>query len=370
MGWALRRAVAAQKVGMAEESTQFEDVLLDAYSQAVVGAVDKVGPSVVNIEVRQKLRSGDRAPAHRGATQANPTATGSGFLFTPDGFLLTNSHVAQRAVAIEVTHPDGRQFAAVLVGDDPDSDLAVLRVAATDLPYATLGDSQAMKVGQLVIAMGNPHGFQFTVTTGVISALGRSLRSRTGRLIDNVIQTDAAINPGSSGGPLANARGEVVGVNTAIIAGAQGICFAIAGNTAKLVAGRLMSFGRVQRGRLGIAGQTTVLPRSLARYYRLPAESGVRVLAVEPGGPALQSDLLTGDVIVAFNDRPVTSIDDLQRLVTFEKVGVPTSLTIIRGNRRLDVQIVAEEAGRARRVRSGSSLASGVSGRGRRGPAR
>lgn len=347
---------------MADERAQVEDVLLDAYSQAVVGAVDKVGPSVVNIEVRQKPRSGDGGPARRGATQANPTATGSGFLFTPDGFLLTNSHVVQRAAAIEVTHPDGRQFAAVLVGDDPDSDLAVLRVTASDLPYATLGDSQAMKVGQLVIAMGNPHGFQFTVTAGVVSALGRSLRSRTGRLIDNVIQTDAALNPGSSGGPLASARAEVVGVNTAMIAGAQGICFAIAGNTAKLVAGQLMRFGRVRRGRLGIEGQTATLPRSLARYYRLSAESGVRVLAVEPGGPALQSDLLTGDIIVAVDDEPVTSIDDLQRLITFEKVGVPISLTVIRGNRKLDLEIVAAEAGRPRRVRSGSSPVSGVSG--------
>jgi S1-C subfamily serine protease len=353
-------------VSMAEESAQFKDVLLDAYSQAVVAAVEKVGPSVVNIEVRQTSRSADDGPTRRGPTQGNPTATGSGFLFTPDGFLLTNSHVAHGASAIEVTHPDGRQFAAVLVGDDPDSDLAVLRVTGTDLAYATLGDSQAMKVGQLVIAMGNPHGFQFTVTAGVISALGRSLRSRTGRLIDNVIQTDAALNPGSSGGPLANARGEVVGVNTAMIAGAQGICFAIAGNTAKLVAGQLMSYGRVRRGRLGIGGQTASLSRSLARYYRLPADSGVRVLSVEPGGPARKADLLTGDVIVAYDDRPVTSIDDLQRLLTSDKVGVPTPLTVLRGNRKLDLEIEAEEAGGARRVRSTTSAASGVGGPGRR----
>jgi S1-C subfamily serine protease len=348
---------------MAEEIPQSTDDLLDAYSQAVVGAVEKVGPSVVNIEVQQKPRPGGDGPTRRRATATNPTATGSGFLFTPDGFLLTNSHVAHGAAAIEVTHPDGRQFAATLVGDDPDSDLAVLRVTATDLPYAMLGDSQAMKVGQLVIAMGNPVGFQFTVTTGVISALGRSLRSTTGRLIDNVIQTDASLNPGNSGGPLVNARGEVVGVNTAMIMGAQGICFAIAGNTAKLVAGQLMRFGRVRRGRLGLAGQNQPVERSLARYYKLTAENGVRVIAVEPTGPAHDTDILTGDVIIAFDGQPVASIDDLQRLVTFEKVGLPTMVTVLRGNRRLDVLITPEEAGRARRTRAPS--ASGVSGRGK-----
>jgi S1-C subfamily serine protease len=352
---------------MADQQAQTDLSGLDPYSQAVVRAVDSVGPSVVNIEVRHEPRAGQAPPrqgrgGRPGRAPEGQTGTGSGFLFTPDGFLLTNSHVAQGASRIEVTHPDGRSFSAVLVGDDPDTDLAVLRVTGTDLPYATLGDSAAMRVGELVVAMGNPVGFQFTITAGVISALGRSLRSLTGRLIDNVIQTDAALNPGNSGGPLANTRGEVVGVNTAMIMGAQGICFAIASNTAKLIAGQLMRHGRVRRGRLGIAGQNTPLPRAVARYYHLAAESGVRIMAIEPAGPAQQANVLAGDVIVSYDDQPVTSIDDLQRLVTFDKVGITSRLSVIRGTQRVDLLITAEEAGRAR-VRPASSAARGVSGR-------
>jgi S1-C subfamily serine protease len=314
--------------------------LLDAYSQAVVGAVARVSPAVVHLEVTQRPR------AQRGRGQHfrhEGRGNGSGFLFTPDGFILTNSHVVHRAERIEVTLADGRKYAADRIGDDPDTDLAVVRVQAPDLKPAVLGDSQAIQPGQLVVAIGHPYGFQSSVTAGVVSALGRSMRSRSGRLIDSVIQTDAALNPGNSGGPLVNSRGEVIGVCTAVILPAQGLCFAIAINTAKFVAGHLIQDGRIRRGKLGVAGQNVPLQRSLVRFYNLTVDSGVRVVSVEPDSPAARAGLQEGDVIIAFDGQNVGEIDDLHRLLTEKQVGVPAPLTIVRFPEKLVLPITPEE---------------------------
>ncbi len=313
-----------------ESTALSDDELLDAYSQAVIGAAEKVSPSVVNIEVSD------------GARRAG--GSGSGFIFTPDGFLLTNSHVVHGAAKIEVTLLDGRRGEAQLIGDDPETDLAVIRINAPNLIPVVFGDSNKIRVGQLAIAIGNPYGFQYSVTAGVISALGRSLRSRTGRLIDNVIQTDAALNPGNSGGPLVNSRGEVIGVNTAVILPAQGICFATAINTAKYVAAQLIKEGRVRRSYIGVGGQTVQLHRRLVRHHNLTVETGVLVVSPEPGGPASKAGVQEGDVIVAFEDRPITGIDDLHRLLTDQKVGVKSNLTVIRGNEKLTLSITPEDS--------------------------
>jgi S1-C subfamily serine protease len=313
-----------------------DDGLLDAYSRAVVGAVEKVGPSVVNIDVFKRARGREvRA------------GSGSGFIFTPDGFILTNSHVVAGAARMEATLLDGRRLAARHVGDDPDTDLAVVQVDAPGLVAAALGRSRSVRPGQVVIAIGSPYGFQCTVTTGVVSALGRSLRSRSGRLIDNVIQTDAALNPGSSGGPLVNTAGEVIGVNTAVILPAQGICFAIAIDTVTFVAGRLIKDGAVRRAYVGVAGQNVPLHRRLARAHALPHESAVLVAAVEEGSPARRAGLREGDLIVAFDGRAVAGIDDLHRMLAEERVGARSRLTIVRGTEKLDVEIVPAEARRA-----------------------
>jgi S1-C subfamily serine protease len=314
-----------------------DEALLDAYSRAVVGAAEKVAPSVVRIDVRHRLVGGPRPPME-------VSGSGSGFVFTPDGLILTNSHVVHRASAIEVTLADGRHVEADLVGDDPDTDLAVVRIGAPDLVPATLGDSQALRPGQLAIAIGNPYGFQATVTAGVVSALGRSLRSQSGRLIDDIIQTDTALNPGNSGGPLVNSRGEVIGVNTAVIRPAQGIAFAVAINTVKFVAGRLIRDGRIRRGYIGMAGQNVPLHRRLVRFHRLPVESGVLVVSVEPNSPAQRAGLREGDVIVAFDGQPTAAIDDLHRLLTEKQIGARLPLTIIRGTERQDIAIVSEES--------------------------
>ena len=324
---------------------QQDEELFDAYSRAVVGAAERVSPSVVNIEARS--RRGGAGSGRRGSG-----GSGSGFVFTPDGFVLTNSHVVHGASRLEVTLNDGRKCEAELVGDDPETDLAVVRTGAQNLLPVELGDSQVVRPGQLVVAIGNPYGFQCTVTAGVVSALGRSLRTRTGRLIDDVIQTDAALNPGNSGGPLVDSRGRVVGVNTAVILPAQGICFAIAVNTAKFVAGRLIKEGRVRRSYIGVAGQNVPLPRRVAHFYRLPSETGLLVVSVEPGSPAARAGLRDGDVIVGFDGRDIAGIDDLHRLLTDERVGRSAPLNVIRHTEKLTLEITPEDS-KSREERAG-----------------
>lgn len=314
--------------------------LLDAYSRAVVGVAENISPSVVKIQVAQPARSGEQRERQGG---------GSGFVFTPDGLILTNSHVVHDASRIEVALADGRHFPAHTVGDDPATDLAVLRldVSNSDAPgliAAPLGDSRQLRVGQLAIAIGNPYGFQYTVTAGVISALGRSLRSYSGRLIDDVIQTDASLNPGNSGGPLVTSEGNVVGVNTATIMGAQGLCFAIGINTAKFVAGRLLRDGRIRRSYIGVEAQTAPLHRRLVRFYDLPSDSGVIVLGVTCGSPGAQAGLREGDVIVALDGKPVAGVDDLHRLLTDVRMGVSCSLTVLRRTEKLELQVVPQES--------------------------
>jgi S1-C subfamily serine protease len=323
-----------------EPSSHWDEDLLDAYSKAVVHAAERVSPSVVNIDVHKKLREKETT-AYRIPEEMR--GNGSGFIFTPDGFILTNSHVVHQANRIEVTLPDGRRFQGDLVGEDPDTDLAVVRIDGPKFQSAPLGDSQKIRVGQLVVAIGNPYGFQCTVTSGVVSALGRSLRSMTGRLIDNVIQTDAALNPGNSGGPLVTSRGDVIGVNTAVILPAQGLCFAIAVNTAKFVASKLIQEGKVRRSYIGLGGQNVSLHRRLVRFFHLPVESGVLVVSVEEKSPAQKAGLSEGDVIIGFDGQMITGIDDLHRLLTEERVGVKTALIIIRRSERLTLDIVPEE---------------------------
>jgi len=304
--------------------------VFDAYSRAVIGAVSAVGPAVVNIECRFPARDGNRSP--RGS--------GSGVIFTPDGFLLTNSHVVRDATKIRALLADGRDASATLIGEDPHTDLAILRIDTPSLAHATLGDSASIQVGQLVIAIGNPLGFQATVTAGVVSALARSFRTQSGRLIDGVIQTDAALNPGNSGGPLVNSRGQVVGINTAVIAGAQGLCFAIPVNTAKYIAGILMTHGRVTRSYIGVAGQNVPLPRKLITFWKLPVETGVLVAGIEDHSPAEQSRLEEGDVIIALAGQPVADIDALHRLLTADRIGQACELQVLRRYERLDLEII------------------------------
>jgi len=317
------------------ESTHSDAELLDAYSMAVVSTVEKVGPSVVNIEVRHRTKRHQSFQELRGS--------GSGFIFTPDGFILTNSHVVHEADLIEVTLSDGRRFRADLIGDDPFTDLAVVRMDAPNLSSVSLGDSRSLRVGQLVIAVGNPYGFQHTVTAGVISALGRSMRTNSGRLIHDVIQTDAALNPGNSGGPLATSRGEVVGVNTAVILPAQGICLAIPSHTAKFIASRLIRDGRISRGYIGVGGQNVTLPRRTVHFYRLNNQRGILVISVEPGSPAQRAGVRKGDVIISYGKKPVTGIDDLHRHLTEDQVGISAPLDVIRGTERITLHMVPEE---------------------------
>lgn len=302
-----------------------EAELWDAYSQAVVQSVETVGPAVLSVET------------------ARGCSVGSGFVFTPDGFVITNSHVVRAARRLAVRLSDGRRLQAELVGDDPDTDVAVVRIPADHLPAAQLGDSKHLRVGQLVIAIGNPLGFQSTVTAGVVSALGRSLRSVTGRLMEDVIQTDAALNPGNSGGPLVNSRGEVVGVNTATILPAQGICFAVAVNTARTVAIQLMRHGHVRRGRIGLSGQNVRLNPEAARLHGLSQETGLLVLSVEEGSPADRADVLPGDLIVGLDGTPVTRVDDLHRWLIEERIGVTAALTLVRGLQLVEVRVTPRD---------------------------
>src|ERR1043165_5012951 len=320
---------------------QTDDELLDAYSRAVVGAAERVSPSVVNIEVKHSVGT-DRQGAGARRSQERG-GSGSGFVFTPDGFILTNSHVVHNAAKLEVTLNDGNRYQAQLVGDDPHTDLAVIRINAPNLVPVRFGDSQSTRAGQVVIAIGNPYGFQCTVTAGVVSALGRSLRANSGRLIDDIIQTDAALNPGNSGGPLVTSRGEVIGVNTAVILPAQGICFAIAINTAKFVAGRLIKDGRIRRSYIGLAGQNVPLPRRVVRFYHLEVEHGILVVQMDENSPARRSGLQEGDVITGFAGQPVAGIDELHKLLTEERVGQSAPLEVIRRTERLTLNIMPRE---------------------------
>jgi S1-C subfamily serine protease len=307
--------------------------VLDAYSRAVVGAVERVGPAVVHLEV-----AGVPVPSRgRGMPEAN--GAGSGFFFTPDGFLLTNSHVVHRAREVRATFVDGSTYVAYPVGDDPSTDLAVLKVDHAAPAFAALGDSRRIRQGQLVVAIGNPLGFQATVTAGIVSALGRTMRSQSGRLIDGVIQTDAALNPGNSGGPLVNSRAEVVGVNTAIIAGAQGICFAVPASTAQFVASRLIRDGRVRRSYIGVVGQTIALTRRHAQRFHLAIQGGVLVTDVAPSSPADRAGLRARDIIIGIDDGVVGSVDDLQRQLTEELIGRDAELSILRSGAQQRIRV-------------------------------
>jgi S1-C subfamily serine protease len=329
-----------QNSGTQPQTTDAE--VLDAYSRTVIGVADTVSPSVVYIEVAQP--GSGRGPQR---AQQNARGSGSGFIFTPDGLILTNSHVVHGASQIEVTLLDGRRGQADLIGDDPDTDLAVIRIDAPNLVPAELGESKAARVGQMVVAIGNPYGFQYSVTAGVISALGRSLRSQSGRLIDDVIQTDAALNPGNSGGPLVASSGKVIGVNTAMIRPAQGICFATAIDTAKFVAGKLIRDGRITRSLIGIAGQNVPLPRRIVHYYSLPVESAILVVSFEAQSPARNAGLSEGDLIISFDGQPVSGIDDLHRLLTGERAGNPAIIEVIRGTERRSFAVVPEQTRRS-----------------------
>lgn len=293
-----------------------DESLLDAYSQAVSGVVAAAHPAVIHIEVQ-----GNNAPG----------GSGSGFFISPDGYALTNSHVVHGARELKVFLADGRKLAADLVGEDPDTDLAVIRVSADDLAHLQLADSAAVRPGQIAIAIGSPMGFQQTVTAGIVSGLGRSLRGASGRLIDNIIQTDAALNPGNSGGPLVNTRGEVIGVNTAIIRPAQGLCFAIASNTARWVTAWLIKDGRIRRSYIGLAGQNVPLIRKVARYHHVAQEAGVRVAGLEPGSPAERAGLREGDIVLALDDQPTPAIDSLHKLLTADRIGERAIITFFRG---------------------------------------
>jgi len=324
-----------------ESGSLTDEGLLDSYSRAVTGVAETVGPAVVRLDIKRRVRGRD---AHGREVAQEVGGSGSGFIFTPDGLIATNSHVVSGAIEIGVTLNDGQVLQADLIGDDPDTDLAVVRVAGHKLPSVPLGESRGLRVGQLAVAIGNPYGFQCSVTAGVVSALGRSLRSQNGRLMDDVIQTDAALNPGNSGGPLVSSKGEVIGVNTAVILPAQGICFATAIDTAKVTIAQLLRHGRVRRARLGIAGQNIVLPRRMVRHYSLERDGAVQAASIERGGPASRAGLEQGDIIVGFAGQAVAGFDDLHRLLTEEKLGGSVPVTVLRRGQRLTLEILPEEA--------------------------
>jgi len=311
-----------------------DEALLDVYSQTVSGVVENARDSVVNIRVRHTGRGG-RGQQGEGS--------GSGFVITPDGYIVTNSHVVHEATDIRVALADGRTYSATLAGDDPDSDLAVIRINAPDLEHIHFGNSGRLRVGQIAVAIGSPLGFQQTVTAGVISALGRTMRAQSGRTMENIVQTDAALNPGNSGGPLLNSHGEVIGVNTAIIPSAQGICFAIASNTAEFVAAWLIKEGRIRRAWLGLHGQTAPVHPRIARHLGLKHPQGVLVLNVEADSPAAKAGLREGDMLVGFKDQALTSLDELQRLLVAQEIGVRSTLAIVRHTFRLELEVVPRE---------------------------
>jgi S1-C subfamily serine protease len=328
----------------APRNQEEEAGLLDAYSRAVVNAAERVSPSVAYIEVTVTRPAPGRGPASvapGGEREAH--GSGSGFVFTPDGYLLTNSHVVHDARTIEVMLPDGRHYRAEPIGDDPDTDLAVIRIDAPDLSPVRLGNSEKLRVGQLAIAIGNPYGFQYTVTAGVVSALGRSLRGNGGRLMDDIVQHSAQINPGNSGGPLVSSTGEVIGVNTATIMPAQGLGFAVSINTAKFVAAQLIQYGRVRRAYIGIGGQNIALPRLVVRTYELPTNGGVQVIELEENGPARHAGVERGDIVTRFDGVHVGSMDHLQRLLTEARVGVHIPLEVLRRGQKVTLDLVPTE---------------------------
>ncbi len=307
--------------------------LLDAYSRTVVQVARHVSEAVVQIKVKNKKGEQRKRQKRRGY------GAGSGFIISSDGYVVTNSHVVNGALSIEVNLQDGRRFAARLIGNDPATDLAIIQIDADRLTVATFGESDDLQVGQLAVAIGNPYGFQYSVTAGVISALGRTLRSESGRLIDNVIQTDAALNPGNSGGPLVDSSGRVIGVNTAVILPAQGLCFAVASNLARFIAGKLILNGKVRRGYIGIAGQVMRLHPQVVQQHRLSVSSGVFIQQIEPNSPAFRSQLLVGDVIIGFGGEAVGSIDQLHKLLQEESIGRDNELMVLRNRRKERVKV-------------------------------
>jgi len=302
--------------------------LLDSYSRTIAAVVNRVAPSVVNIRAEGIGRNG---------------GMGSGFIITPDGFVLTNSHVVHGARRLEVTLHDARTVPAQLVGEDPDTDLAVIRIDSPGLQHVRLADSAGIRVGQIAIAIGSPYGFQQTVTAGVVSALGRTMRAESGRLMDDIVQTDAALNPGNSGGPLVNSAGEIIGVNTAVILPAQGICFAIASNTAQFVAAWLIKEGRIRRSSIGVAGQNVPLHPRVVHFHKLERNRGVLVAEVESGSPAALAGILPGDTIVGFKGQPIATIDDLHRRLTAREIGVLSPMMILRGTEKRFVSVIPRE---------------------------
>ena len=329
-----RRAAAFQPIpnegnALSPQVASDDGHLLDTYSQTVAAVVNRVAPSVVNIRVL----AGERGPGG-----------GSGFLIAPDGFIVTNSHVVRGARELEVTLHDARVYPAQVVGTDPDTDLAVIRIDAREsLPHARLADSATIRVGQIAVAIGSPYGFQQTVTAGIVSALGRSMRADSGRLMDDILQTDAALNPGNSGGPLLNSAGEVIGVNTAVILPAQGICFAIASNTAQWVAAWLIKEGRIRRSAIGVAGQNVPLHPRVVRFHQLAVDRGILVSEVESGSPSAQGGLRPGDIIVGFKGQPVGGIDELHKRLVASEIGVPSALMIIRGTEKIFLVVTPRE---------------------------
>lgn len=341
------RLIKGEDIGKGAESrcevkeAEKSDVeLLDAYSRAVITVAEAVGPAVVSVSAG-KGSSGAGDPEQMGA--------GSGVVIAPDGYILTNDHVVTNVQQLAATLTDGATLTARLVGTDPATDLAVIRAEGSSLPFATLGDSTALRVGQLVIAIGNPFGFHSTVSTGVVSALGRALRSREGRLIENIIQHTAPLNPGNSGGPLVDSRGRVVGINTAIIMMAQGIGFAIPSHTAEWVASQVLTHGRVRRGYLGVSVQQRPLGRQMARFHQLTGEFGVEVRSIEPRGPADLSGIRVGDLIVAINGQAAASVDHIHRLLAEWPIGKPVMLIVVRGKERLEIEVAPAEAAHLRK---------------------